>query len=190
MKAELSFALATVLVAASADAQAPQVFAPPFSADFTVGPDIGHGGANPGLHPGIAIDLLAAWRARIIRRGSFVLGFSATLRGSPVNTDECEPAAGGGCVPRFPDTHAVGLLAGVERGIAGRASVRLLGGVARYGDADNDIHTALGIQGRLDLATAAWHRIAFVTSARAALVPNLRGDAYQFGALGFGLRFE
>ena len=184
------FILATVLVASSGDAQTPQVFPSPFSADMTVGLNVGHGGANPGVHPGIAIDLLAAWRARIITRGSFLLGFSATLQGSPANTDECEPAAGGGCVPRFPDTHAVGFLAGVERGIAGRASVRLLGGVARYGDADDDSNSALGIQGRLDLATARWHGMAFVTSARAALVPNLRGDSYQFGALGLGLRFQ
>ena len=190
MKTGLLFGLATLLLAGAAGAQTPQVFPPPFSADLTVGLDIGHGGANPGVHPGLAIDLLAAWRARIIRRGSFLVAFSATLQGSPANTDECEPAAGGGCVPRFPDTHAVGLLAGVERGIAGRASVRLLGGVARYGDADDDQHSGLGIQGRLDLATATWRGMALVTSARAALVPRLRGDAYQFGALGFGLRFQ
>ena len=190
MKTALSFALATVLVATSVDAQTPQVFPPPFSADMTGGVGIGHGGANPGVHPGIAIDLLAAWRARVVRRGSLVVAFNATLQGSPANSDECEPAAGGGCVPRFPDTHAVGLLMGVERGIAGRASVRLMGGVARYGDADDDSHSAFGVQGRLDLATATWHGLAFVTSARAALVPRLRGDAYQFGALGFGVRFQ
>lgn len=166
-----------------------QLLPAPFSVDGTIGAFVGHGGANTGLHRGIAIDGIATWRARPAARGSVLLGFSATFQSSLANADVCEPAPGGGCVPRFPDIHAAGLLVGVERGVASRPTFRMLGGVARYADAD-DGHPALGIQGRIDLATATWRGMALVTSLRAAVVPRLRGEAYQFGALALGLRVE
>lgn len=160
----------------------------PFSVDITVGPGVGVGGGVARQRAGLAADGIAAWRVRSVAAGQVLVGVSGSAQVAVGHNDLCEIAPGGGCVPDFPQFYSAVLLAGMEIAMAHGASVRLLGGPGYYREDEGD--RALGFQGRVDLATASWHSIAFVASLRGAVLPTFRSTPHGLGALGFGLRLQ
>lgn len=161
----------------------------PVSVDVTAGPSVGLGGGVARHRAGIAVDGNAAWRVRSVSGGNVLVGLSGSIQGAIGQNDLCEPAAGGGCVPYFPRFYATAILAGMELVMPHRTSVRFLGGPGYYYSADEG-DGALGLQGRIELATAPWHHAAFVASLRGAVLPQFRGTLHGLGALGFGIRLQ
>jgi hypothetical protein len=98
----------------------------------------------------------------------------------------------------FPALASIALLAGQSYSMPLGGSVAVLGGAGLYipeGESNGgrfleDGGTALGLQARIDGATAVKGHMAFLLSLRGALLPNLRGDSYRVLALGIGLRLQ
>src|SRR5690349_17414793 len=139
-------ALAMALAALPAAAQSPSTL----SIDATLGAGFGHGGENPGVHRGVALDGIAAWRLGQSSR-SLIVGATASFQGSIAQNDLCAAAASGGCVPDFPLVYAAGMVAGVELTRARGRTIRLLAGPAWYEVDDGG--EAVGLQARSDLST-------------------------------------
>jgi hypothetical protein len=159
----------------------------PLSLDATVGFGTGAGGEFRDPR-GFALDALAAMRVRPAPAGAIVAGFAAELQGMPSSGDDCLLTPSGGCVPDFPLFYAAAALLGWEAAGGSGPSLRLLGGPAYYRADEGG--AALGLQGRLDVATPAMLHVALVVSVRGAVLPNFRGDALGLAAAGLGVRLQ
>ena len=157
------------------------------SLDVTVGIGTGVGGDFE-ARGGIAFDALAGLQARTARRGTVLAAVAAGVEGPLVSTDDCVPRPSGGCVPDFPLLYSASALLGWERARSRGPSFRVMAGPGYYrGDAGG---AALGLQGRLDVATAPLLRVAIVASLRGVVLPSFRGDALGLAAVGLGLRLR
>ena len=95
----------------------------------------------------------------------------------------------GGCTPAYPLFYSVGALAGWQWGRGRDASVRALSGAGYYRAVRRDGGGGtIGLQCRIDLATAALWRVALIGSLRGAVLPSFRGDAHGLGTASFGVR--
>jgi hypothetical protein len=143
------------------------------------------------LTVGIALEAVAARRLRPFSHGALVVGGAAALQGVIGDGEVCRvgppPVPGDDplvvCQSAAPAFASFTALAGVEatRGL----TARLLGGPAVFYAGTRG--TALGAQGRVDVATPSLFHIALVISARGAVVPNFEGRCATFVALGLGL---
>jgi hypothetical protein len=137
---------------------------------------------------GFAAEAVMARRVRPFSHGALLVGGAAALHGV-LKGDSCrlaappvpdEPLA---CLPGAPSFALFSALGGVEgtRGL----TARLVGGPAVFLAGARG--TALGFQGRADVATPALFHLALVISARGAVVPNFEGGSMRFVAFGLGL---
>ena len=154
------------------------------SLDATYGLAYGQGGGERDNRSGPALDALLSWRSRsrAIFHGAF--GISTGVQGHRGSDTPCLPLPGSNCTPDFPRIYTLGILYGIEhQGKVGAA--RLLLGPTHY-RADGG-GSALGAQGRLEVASPAVHRIALVASARGGLVWHLDRQDFRLGAIGIGI---
>ena len=132
---------------------------------------------------GFALDALAATRVRPAPAGAILAGISAEMQGMPGSGDDCLLTPSGGCVPDFPLFYSAAALLGWEAAGVSGPSLRLLGGPAYYRADEGGV--ALGLQGRLDMATPALRHLALVVSVRGAVpaqLPRRRACASSSGA--------
>ncbi len=133
---------------------------------------------------GTSVDIVVSGRPRASRTALIVavaVGSESPIAGS----DVCLLAAGGGCVPDFPATHSIGALAGWETGAPRQASARLMIGPGYFWGGSA---SAVGVQGRIDLATRALGPLALIGSARGALLPEFHGARICLWAFALELR--
>lgn len=176
-----ALALAALLSAVPAAAQEPL----PVTLDLSFGMGAGAGGSTVGGE-GVVLD--ATLGAPLARTGGgTVLGaLSAGVYG-PVATDLiCAVDDSGGCRPLFPVLLGAGVLAGVQRGGAGGAAVRVLAGPSVF-RSDEDV-TAMALQGRFDVDTPPFLHSSVVLSVRGLVLPSYRGETLRFVGVGVGLR--
>lgn len=158
----------------------------PVSLEATLGMGKGWtGGEYLGNRSGVAADVLLGVRLRHLGGGALVAGLGASAQGAGASESACRPAAGGGCVPSFPDFLTVAPLAGWES-VGGVFRV-LLGPAFVQASGEGG---ALGVQGRLDLAVPIIRHLGAVASIRPTLIPDYRGDAIGLLAFGLGLRIR
>lgn len=137
---------------------------------------------------GVAFDAVAGLGVGPARRGPVVAALAAGMQGPLGSSDDCVPAPSGGCVPDFLLLYSAAALLGWERANARGPSLRVLAGPG-YHRADEG-GAAFGLQARLDVATAPLLHVALVASVRGAILPNFRGDALGFTAVGLGVRLR
>jgi hypothetical protein len=169
------------------------------SVDATIGGGHAFGGA-PLDHRAVAsLDALVAFGRRAPSVSSTVYGLALNAQGKMDFGDVCHTTVPGGpCLKDFPALASIALLAGRSRSLPLGGSVAVLGGAGVYfpEGGSNALGfrehggTALGLQARVDGATAVKAHMAFLVSLRGALLPNLRGDSYRLLALGIGMRFQ
>jgi hypothetical protein len=147
---------------------------------------------------GPAFDAILAIPIRQPRTGGATFGLAGGAQfGLPVG-DKCVFDPHGGCLENLPSVRSLVALAGLEThargdGSAPRWSLRALvgPGVDWVGGEDYGEHaTALGLHARLDAASPAWGKVAFVTSIRGALLPSSPLDVGGIGSVGIGIRFR
>jgi hypothetical protein len=146
------------------------------------------GGGEYSSGAGFVLDAAVALRARLTRRGAVLVGFAVGAQGPPGGGDDCILAPSGRCVPDFPLFYSTAAFLGWE--IAGYQgpSVRALAGPAYYRADEGG--AALGLQGRVDVATPALLHVALVASVRGTVLPNYRGDALGLVAAVVGVRLQ
>jgi hypothetical protein len=166
---------------------APGQTAGPVGVEVTAGLRSGQGGAyvNRG---GMALDLAAVSPLRDLGAATVTGAFSVGGQTSLVRLDHCLLLEDGGCAPDFPTLLSVGALLGVQRGSARSASARLMAGPTAYQALPGG--RALGVQGRLDLATPSWRSMALVGTVQRAVLPSFRGARVAITSFGVGLRVE
>ena len=156
-----------------------------FSLDATAGKGFGRAtGSFEGGRSGFAGDLLVAARLHALGGGSLVAGMSASAQGSGASTMICRAEPGAECAPNFPSFFLFTPSLGWESRDAG---LRILAGPALV-QTDFDGERAVGIQARIDMATAMTDHFAMVASIRPAIIPNYLGE--RVGLLGFGVGFR
>jgi hypothetical protein len=130
-------------------------------------------------HGGPSLDGVVAWRPT--RDGAFIVG--GGLAGHAIMSEACYfPPGTSGCASNFPSFSSFTAFAGLATSGAG---ARLLGGPGVFHAGERG--TALGIQARTDLAATLAHHVAFVLSARGAVIPNFEGRVHRYGAFGLGI---
>lgn len=138
---------------------------------------------------GFAAEAVLARRVRQFSRGALLVGGAAAVHNVIGDSDVCRLAAPPApdvpsvCLPDAPPFSSLTALAGVE-GTFGFAA-RLLGGPTVFHAGARG--TALGVQGRADLATPALFHLALVLSVRGAVIPSFEGGRVRFAAVGLGL---
>jgi len=159
----------------------------PASIEATAGFRSGHGGTyvNRG---GAALDVALGYRLRDTPAGPLIGALTFGAQFPVVLLDVCLLLPDGGCAPDFPVFSSAGALLGVQRGSARTFSARVLTGPVYYHAAGNG--GAPGVQGRMDVSTPSWSRIAVVASLRHSLLPNLRTEAVGITSFGLGLRVQ
>ena len=143
----------------------------PTSFEVTVGAGLGRDARSS-----VVMDALFTARAHPLPRGALLFALSGAGQGEYMVSHSSVPAYG-----------SLGLLAGRELGRGLGASVRALAGPAYYESGGTG---TLGLQTRVDLATAAPFRLALVTSVRGAVLPRFRHETVWLGALALGLRLQ
>jgi hypothetical protein len=160
----------------------------PLSADFSLGLRLAHGGAYH-HRGGPAFDLLATRLIDDIPGGRLVGGASLGLQGPPLARDlSCLVTPAGDCAPDFPALASVTAMAGVQRGSAHTAAIRLMAGPT-YQQAFAG-GGAVGLQGRADAALPPWGRTAAIASLQHSLLPSFRGDTVRITSFTLGLRLR
>ena len=137
---------------------------------------------------GVAFEVLPALRVRPAPSGAILAALATGMQGPLASTDDCVPRPAGGCVPDFPLLYSAAALLGWERAGPRGPSLRILAGAGYYRADEGG--AALGLQGRLDVATPPLLHVALVASVRGAVLPNFRGDALGLAAVGLGLRLR
>ena len=137
---------------------------------------------------GVAFEALAGFRVRPAPGSAVVAALAAGMQGPLGGSDDCVPHPSGGCVPDFPILYSAAALLGWEKASARGPSFRMLAGPGYY-EVDEGGGT-LGLQSRLDVATAPLLHVALVAWARGAVLPRVRGDALGLAAVGLGLRLR
>lgn len=155
----------------------------PLSVEASVGLGSAVGGPQARYRTGASVDALLGVRLGSSPQGSFVVGVAVGVQGSLARTAVCDVAPGGECVPEFPLFSSIGPVAGWENP---GGTLRLLAGVAAFQPDVGD--ATLGINGRIDLSTRPWRRLAPVVSLRASLLPSYQGEMVALGGVGLGLR--
>lgn len=160
----------------------------PVSAEASAGFRVGHGGTynNRG---GAALDLMLAYRIADTPVGTWVAGAALGVQTPPLAVDaDCLLLRDGGCAPDFPGLVSVAALAGVQRGAARTASMRLLVGPTYHQPWAG--RGGIGLQGRVDVSTPPWHHTAVVASLEHSLLPRFRGEPVGVTSFGLGLRVQ
>jgi hypothetical protein len=180
------FCFAVALGVFAAGPAAAQATAPA-SAEATAGLRSGQGGTyvNRG---GADLDLLFGFRFTETAAGSIVGGLALGAQFTLVSLDLCLVLPDGGCAPDFPSFVTGSALLGVQRGTARTASVRVLAGLAHLRALEGG--AAFGVQGRLDLATPPWQRVAGMVFLRHTALPSFRDERVSTTSGGLGLRFQ
>jgi hypothetical protein len=160
---------------------------PALSLEASVGFGVGDG-SEWRNRAGFALDGLVGLRVRSAPGGAILAGLAGGMQGMPGSGDDCLLTPSGGCVPDFPLFYSAAALLGWEAARASGPSLRVLAGPAYYRADEGG--AALGLQGRLEVASPAWLHVAVVASVRGAVLPNFRGDALALAAAGFGLRLQ
>lgn len=158
----------------------------PFSIDASIGAGHGYGGGNRVDRNGYALDALLAWRARPLTGGGLLLGVSGGIHAPHGGDAICALDSDGRCIAGYPRITGAGVLTGWERARKRGASLRMLAGPGYH--RVNGSGGALGLQGRVEVATPPWARVSLVGSLRAIYLPSYRGDSYLLRALGIGIR--
>lgn len=144
-------------------------------------------------HAGLVIDATVAWRLRRGLGQTGVLALTAGTQGSLGSIDACDVAPGGGCMPDYARFHTVAALIGAESRLLFGVPLRVLVGPAFYHGRtrEGDSRGELGLQSRIDVATPAVRRAAFVASVRAGCpFQRLDDREYMIGAVAVGLRLQ
>lgn len=164
----------------------------PVSVEASAGVGLSRGGGTYRNRMGIALDATLAWRIRPTESGAVVVGLSGGMQGAVGSmADICVVASNGGCAPAYPVFYSVAALAGREWGRGRPTFARVLAGPAYYqAGARDGGGSAVGVQGRVDLATPVRGRVAVVGSVRGAALPSFRGDAHAHGAVALGVRVQ
>lgn len=183
-KVSLAAAMLTCATAAPASAQATQW---PLGVQLGVGGGYGWGGGERENRSTLVADAAVSWRARPGARAGVVIAAGAAVQGNLGSDLVCRPGRASPCVPDYPSFHVLGALVGWEAGRGRGASVRALGGPA-YFSADHA--GALGIAGRVEVATPAVFHVSAVGAAHGAILPRFRRQGYYLGALTIGVRLE
>lgn len=173
--------IALVLILAASHLSAQERW--PLSLELSGGHGLGRtGGEYRGDGSGIAIDAIVAYRITAGSGGGVVVAFSTGAQGAGATDLLCVPAEDGGCVPNFPSFSSAAVLVGYETGV--NWTVRGLIGPAYV----REDHSALGVQGRAELAIPLVSRISIALSSRALVIPRYRETSFQLYAFGIGLR--
>jgi hypothetical protein len=136
-----------------------------------------------------AIDALFAIGRQAPSMSSTLFGVALGAQAGFWQGDDCRILDGvRGCLKDFPNLVSAALLAGRSHGLPLGSSVAVLGGAGIY--LPNGGGAALGLQARMDVASAVKARAGFIVSLRGAYLPNLRDDSYLPVALGVGVRFQ
>jgi hypothetical protein len=136
---------------------------------------------------GLALDAVAAWRVRQLPHGALLAGAGGAWQGHFLEGDSrLVPVEGRPNPPDFPTLSSLTALSGVEQtfGLTLRA---LAGPAVFFGQSPGP---TFGLEGRAVLSTPSILHVALLFSARGAIIPNSRGQAYQMGALGAGIRWN
>lgn len=160
----------------------------PVSSEMSVGFRVGHGGTYVS-RGGAALDLLLSARLREISAGTLIGGLALEVQ-TPVTSElECRMIdPGGACAPEFPTFLSGAVIFGAQRGSARTPSARIAAGPAYYRDFEGG--GALGLHGRMDVATPTWLHIAAIASLRGAVLPSFRGEALGITSFGLGFRIQ
>lgn len=154
------------------------------SAEVTVGTGSGGGGAYGGDRSGTALDALVSSRTITPGFAHAILGVGGGIEGPDAKSNNCLQQPTPSCVPNFPRIYSFGLYVGAEH-VGQFGDVRLMTGPTSYRASGGG--TALGIQGRLQLATPTFHRVQLVGSARGGFAWNLDRQNIRLGAVGIGI---
>jgi hypothetical protein len=160
----------------------------PDSVEGSIGMRAGHGGTyvNRG---GVAVDGVLAYYLRPTSFGTLLGGVAVGAQSvAPARTLECLLLPDGGCAPNFPAFFSGSALVGVHYGSTRTASARLWAGPTYHQALEGG--AALGLLGRLDVATPPWQQMAVVASVRRAVLPSFRGEAVGITSFGVGLRIH
>lgn len=136
---------------------------------------------------GAAVDLLATLPIGQISGGTLIAGVSGGVNGAVAVADICAIGPNQECLPSFPGFVSVAALAGVHQPL-GSGSLRLLLGPGYYQAHDGP--DVLGVQGRADVSTPRFWRVALVGSVRANLLPRYEGEMLRLTTFGVGLRIN
>lgn len=139
---------------------------------------------------GPALDAIVTVPVRAGMARGLVAGISGGITGLADSEVGCTGGAimGWECLDDYPQLFSVGLLGGVQRGIGGGASARVLAGPAYYQSPGRG--DAFGLQGRADVAAPLVSRVAVVFSLRGSLLPDFHGEMLHTGVAGLGLRIQ
>lgn len=180
-------AVALLLAALTAAPLSAQDGLRPASFDAGVGFGVGRGGGRRDARDGVAASALLAWRLHGISRDHLLIGLGVAAQSVIDGGDDCLLASGGACVPNYPWFRALGVMGGWEaRHGAEGSAVRALAGPAVFRSEERA--TALGLQGRVDVATPPVVHVALTAWGQGALVPRLRSERYSMASFGLGLR--
>jgi hypothetical protein len=181
----ICFGMLTVALVAPARVEAQQRLR--LSFDATLGFGTGSGGGPWNHDDGFALDGLLGARVGGARKVAVLAAVDGGMH-AIMGGDDCLLSPSGGCVPDFPILYYGAVLIGVEATAPRRLSLRLLAGPAYFhGDEGG---TALGVQGRVDVATPPLAHVAIAASIRGAVMPDFQGDALRVRAFGLGLRLQ
>lgn len=160
-----------------------------FSIDATVGGGRAFGGGQLGDRNYATVDALFAVGRQAPSVSATLFGLALGAQAGLSRGDDCRILLGvPGCLKDFPSLVSAALLAGRSHGLPLGGSIAVLGGPGIY-FADGG-GAALGLQARVDVASAVKAHATFVVSMRGAYLPNLRGDSYLPVALGVGVRLQ
>jgi hypothetical protein len=167
-------------------AQAP----PPASLEFRAGLGSSLGGAYH-ERAGLALDATVASRIRRTPGRSIVVAANWGVQGTPAAGNDCvTPNGSGNCLPASPLFVSFSALAGLEWARGHGVAARTLIGPAYYSNIRGPGGGALGVQGRMDLASPTQGRVALVASLQGAVLPSFRSDVHALGSIGLGLRIQ
>jgi hypothetical protein len=148
----------------------------------------------------VAGDATVASGVRRVGGGGLVVAMAAAFQTAPPHGDDCviDAQTPNRCLPDYPTFVSLGALVGWEQvGVAGTPrwiSTRVLAGPAYYRvnlhELPERTRGAFGVQARLDLSMPAGAHLAFVTSLRGALLPDVGNDAFITRTIGLGLRVQ
>jgi hypothetical protein len=159
----------------------------PVSVDATLGLRMGSGGTYV-ERTSVAADLLLGVNLGRSGAGTLVGAVTAGVQGAMARDLSCQVGPGGECVPEFPVLLSAGAMVGVSRPAPWGFTTRALAGPAYFrGEEESG---ALGLQGRLDVATPAILHTSLVVSLRSTVLPDFRGETLGTTSLGLGLRIH
>jgi hypothetical protein len=178
----LAFAIGAILAPETA-AQDPVAVTPEASVGFSVG-----SGGTYVHRAGPSLDLMLGMRMQETPAGTLVGGFTIGVPLPVARPLICILLPSGECAPEFPQFFSGGALLGVQRGSAQGPSARILAGPTYY--YGHRRSGALGLQGRLDMATPPFLHTSVVASLRGAVLPSFEEETLGITSFGLGLRIQ